>query len=116
MTKNNDDWEVLFRDDDAEATNRTNTALTSQQASKKGKRSLVASRGVSVVRRMAIGSLISLQDEGETRIEIDSHADTCVVGRNALIVHKYGRKVNVTGYNLSQPTAQSLRIVSAALA
>ena len=59
---------------------------------------------------------MSLQDEGETRTELDSHADTCVVGKNTLIVHDYDRKVNVTGYDPNQPTAQSLRIVSADLA
>ena len=65
---------------------------------------------------LTVGSLMSLQEEGETRTELDSHADTCVVGKNALFVHDYDRKFNVTGYDPSQPTAQSLRIVSAALA
>ena len=58
----------------------------------------------------------SVQGEGETRTELDSHADTCVVRKNALIVHDYNQKVNVTEYDPKQPTAQSLRIVSAALA
>ena len=30
---------------------------------------------------------------------MDSHADTCVVGDNALIVHNFDRPVSVTGYN-----------------
>ena len=65
---------------------------------------------------LTAGSLVSLQDEGDTRTELDSHSDTCVVGKNALIVHDYDRKVNVAGYDPNQPTAQSLRIVSADLA
>ena len=68
------------------------------------------------MRTLTVGSLMSLQDESETRTKLDSHADTCVVGKNALIVHDYDRKVNVTGYDPSQLTAQSLRIVSAVLA
>ena len=48
-----------------------------------------------------------LQDESEIRTELDSHADTYVVGKNTIIV---------TGYDPSQPAAQSLQIVSAALA
>jgi len=31
--------------------------------------------------------------------ELDSHADTCVVGKNALIVEDFDRPVNVTSYN-----------------
>ena len=68
------------------------------------------------MRTLTVGSLMSLQDESETRTKLDSHADTCVVGKNALIVHDYDRKVNVTGYDPIQPTEKSLRIVSAALA
>ena len=65
---------------------------------------------------LTVGLLVSLQDEGNTRTELDYHADTCVVGKNALIVHDYDQKVNVAGYDPNQPTAQYLRIVSADLA
>ena len=68
------------------------------------------------MRTLTVGLLMSLQDEGETWTKLDSHADTCVVGKSSFIVHDYDRKVNVTGYDPSQPTAQSLRFVSAALA
>jgi hypothetical protein len=68
------------------------------------------------VRTVRVGALGTLQPEGDSRTELDSHADTCVVGKNALIVHDFDRAVNVTGYDPTQPAADSLRIVSAALA
>ena len=71
---------------------------------------------MSVVQTVGFGLLSALQDGGETRTELDSHADTCVVGKNALVVHDFDRVVNVTGYDPNQAAAQSLRIVSAALA
>ena len=36
---------------------------------------------------------------GETRVECDSHADTSVVGKEALIIHDYGRPVSVYSYD-----------------
>jgi len=48
--------------------------------------------------------------------DMDSHADTCVVGKNALIVHKLDRQVNVTGFDPSQGKVKNLDLVSAALA
>ena len=38
-------------------------------------------------------------DVPEVRTEMDSHADTCVLGRNALITHDFERPVHVTGYD-----------------
>ena len=35
----------------------------------------------------------------KTKIEFDSHADTCVVGDHCLIVHDHNRSVNLYGYN-----------------
>ncbi len=37
---------------------------------------------------------------GETTLELDSHADTCVLGRDALILLDYNRPVIVEGYDL----------------
>ncbi len=37
---------------------------------------------------------------GETILELDSHADTCVVGCDALILLDYDRPVIVKGYVL----------------
>ena len=40
----------------------------------------------------------------ETTLELDSHADTCVLGRDALIILDYQRLVNVVGYDESLGT------------
>ena len=40
-----------------------------------------------------------LKTTGETTLELDSHADTCVLGRDALILLDYERPVNVQGYD-----------------
>jgi hypothetical protein len=46
-----------------------------------------------------IGTL-SINDPKEIRTELDSHADTSVVGKDtALMIHDFGRAVNVYGYN-----------------
>ncbi len=37
----------------------------------------------------------------ETTLELDSHADTCVLGRGALIILDYNRPVSVVGYDES---------------
>ncbi len=41
---------------------------------------------------------------GETTLELDSHADTCVLGRDALILLDYNRPVIVEGYDPSLGT------------
>jgi hypothetical protein len=61
-----------------------------------------------------LGSLDVTIDESAT--DLDSHADQCAVGNNALIVHDYDRPINVSGYNPSGPIAKDLKTVSAALA
>lgn len=47
---------------------------------------------------------------------MDTHAETCVVGKNALIVHNFDRPVNICGYDPEGPVSESLDTVSAALA
>jgi hypothetical protein len=47
---------------------------------------------------------------------LDSHADTCVVGKNAFIAHVLDKKVNVTGFDPSLGKVKNLDLVSAALA
>ena len=47
---------------------------------------------------------------------LDSHADTCVVGKNALVFQDFDRPVDVCGYDPKGPVTKSLRTVSAALA
>lgn len=69
-----------------------------------------------MIQSRRVSSLSGIMDT-ETRAELDSHADTCVVGKNALIFHDYGRPVNVMGYNKSEGTAaKNMRTVTAALA
>ena len=51
----------------------------------------------------------------ETTLELDSHADTCVLGCDALILHDYMRPVRVQGYDPSLGTVQ-YNTVSGALA
>jgi hypothetical protein len=52
---------------------------------------------------------------GETTLELDSHADTCVLGRDALIVSNYDQPVEVEGYNRALGTKR-YDTVSGALA
>jgi hypothetical protein len=60
-------------------------------------------------------SLISVgQVKGVNRSELDSHADACVVGKEALIFNDFYREVTVSGCDPSGET-KSLRTVSAAL-
>ena len=47
--------------------------------------------------------------------KIDNHANTCVVGNNALITHDYQQPVSVSGYDPATGS-QQLKIVSAAVA
>ncbi len=52
---------------------------------------------------------------GETTLELDSHADTCVLGHDALILLDYDRPVIVKGYDPSLGT-KTYATVSGALA
>ena len=36
---------------------------------------------------------------GETTLELDSHANTCILGRDALITLTYNRPISVLGYD-----------------
>jgi hypothetical protein len=42
-----------------------------------------------------------LESNYETTLELDSHADTCVLGRDALIILDYKQPVSVVGYDKS---------------
>ena len=50
---------------------------------------------------------------GAAVTELDIHANTCVVGKNALITHSYGRMVTVTGYDPILGQVTNLDILSA---
>jgi hypothetical protein len=47
-------------------------------------------------------------DNTEHPTDLGSHADTCVVGKNALIVHILNKKVSVTGFDPSLGKAKDL--------
>ena len=53
---------------------------------------------------------------GAAATELYSHADTIVVGKNALIMHPYGRTFTVNGYDPSLGQVKNLDIVSAQVA
>ena len=50
------------------------------------------------MRVVHIGSLTRKDTDGGSTTEVDSHADTCVVGRHALVFH------TLTGQSISQDT------------
>jgi hypothetical protein len=45
---------------------------------------------------------LDMDDKTEHPSDLDSHANTCVVDMNALIVHVLDKKVNVSGFDPSQ--------------
>ena len=51
----------------------------------------------------------------DSQPELDNHADTCVVGDNALITHDFDRPVLVSGYDKSVARMKA-RTVTAVLA
>ena len=51
----------------------------------------------------------------ETQMELDSHADTCALGRDALIINDYCRPVQVSGYDPALGT-QTCKTVSGVVA
>ena len=65
---------------------------------------LGAHRYVSTVRTFkmsrAVGSTRS--PNNVLRVELDAHADTCAVGRHALLVHEHPKVVIVSGFDPSQ--------------
>ena len=52
----------------------------------------------------------------EIQSELDSHADTCVVGNNALVFQDFDRPVDVIGYDKELGVAENCRTVGAAVA
>jgi hypothetical protein len=61
---------------------------------------------------MSLGSVGLVK--GVNRSDLDSYADACVNGKEALIFNDFDRKITVSGYDPSGET-KSLRTVSAAL-
>jgi hypothetical protein len=64
---------------------------------------------------VSIGTIYANPSE-ETMTDLDSHADVCVVGDNALIIQDFERPVDVSSYDPKAPIRKSVQTVSAALA
>ena len=57
------------------------------------------------------------KDDGEQRIDLGSHADTCIIGQHALIVHDFNHTVNVLAYDpLKEITNPNFQTVLSAVA
>ena len=72
---------------------------------------------VAVVRSFKIRRIIastSLQNS-ESRMELDTHADTTVLGRNCLLIQDFNKTVSVTGWDASAG-ATECRTVSGVVA
>ena len=55
---------------------------------------------VSAIRSSRLGrQLASTQSFTVIRAEVDSHADTCVLGKTCLVIRDWGRSVRVSGWN-----------------
>ena len=52
----------------------------------------------------------------EVRSELDSHADTCVVGKHALVFQDFDRSVDVIGDDKQLGVTKNYRTISAAVA
>ena len=78
----------------------------------------MAIRTLAVIRSVCtLGSLGTKTSLLEKRTELDSHADTSVVGHDtALLIHDYETPVRVQGYNGDVGERSNCRIVSAAVA
>ena len=75
-------------------------------------------KSLAVIKSVQIlGSLGTRTSLLEQRTELDSHADTCVVGHDtALLIHDYESLVRVQGYNEDVGEWSNCRIVSAVVA
>ena len=51
----------------------------------------------------------------EHTLELDTHANTCVVGRHAFIVERHGRVLNVSRYDPKKGSAKNLEVLNAAI-
>eukprot|EP00934_Nitzschia_sp_Nitz4_P008127 Nitzschia sp. Nitz4//scaffold260_size33533//228//6137//NITZ4_007876-RA/size33533-snap-gene-0.41-mRNA-1//-1//CDS//3329544674//8117//frame0 len=98
-----DKAEDVKPDDATEVTsNRTNPALNRQNV-----------RNVSAIRTINLSHVNISKKESCT--ELDTHADTCIVGANVMIVADHGRPVTVTSYD-SKAGPKTYRTVDAAIA
>ena len=73
-------------------------------------------RGVRVVRLIDLSRTVGSTRSrlNSLRVELDSQADTCVVDRNALVIHEHPNIVMVSGFDPSQPPRRA-KVVDAAV-
>ena len=66
---------------------------------------------------MRVGAIVSHgQDRLELQTELDSHADTCVVGNEtALVTHDFERPVRVFAYDGSPSALKTYKVVTAVI-
>jgi ribosomal protein L15 len=101
-------------DDKKSKTSRDDTSsLTSKSSA--GRNMSQRNSNMSVVSTRSI-SIQSLESAFISHAELDSHADTCCVGKNAYIFHETSRTVDVSAFLSTLGQARSVPIVSAALA
>ena len=62
-----------------------------------------------------VKSTSSIANDKQILIELDSHADTCVVGSSTLVVHDHERLVDIYGFDHSQ-SHKDARTVDVAVA
>jgi hypothetical protein len=86
--------------------NRDNKALTCQSGKKN-----------CPIKNVSGLKTIPMVNIHKDRSELDSHMDTCVIGKNVLITHDCNRPVSTTCYDQSQGTThRNMKTISAALA
>ncbi|EJK61092.1 hypothetical protein THAOC_18471, partial [Thalassiosira oceanica] len=84
-----DDESSSDSSDEPEGTEQVDTLLLVDRES-----TVLAIRTVRFERQLA-----STQSFTTIRVEVDSHADTCVLGRRCLVIRDWGRPVKVSGWN-----------------
>lgn len=51
------------------------------------------------MKTIRVGAFSSENGADTAQTDMDSHADTSVIGKNALVIHDYRRPVMVAGYD-----------------
>jgi hypothetical protein len=92
---------------DKPASNRGNLALQRQSKGQQQEIHLAP---------IAVSNFTTSLAADEHPTGLDSHADTCVIGKHCLVTHVYNKTVSVTGYDNKLGSMKGMQIVSAALA
>ena len=70
-----------------------------------------------VTRRLAFQLSATVRGLADSsRNELDTHANTCVVSNNSLVIHEYDRYITVTGYDPQQGSVKDLKVVGTVIA